>query len=195
MAQVVQQPRESGGRGRFLAGRFGFLRDQPLAAERVPHARAAGLVILGVLVDVPDVVDALARQNVLRRSAWPSSWHGPDCCICACRCGRRDAASDRGLRDRAGSSRRSRDRHRRRPDKPWPGARRRHRPRPPATRPILAISLLASAISSASGASRARRPRSRNIRARGSSCRAGTISGDQERKFCTRPTFTDGSWM
>jgi len=31
--------------------------------------------------------------------------------------------------------------------------------------------------------------------ARGIPLPSGTSSGDQERKFCTRPTCTDGSWM
>src|SRR4051812_48570561 len=44
-----------------------LLRHQPLARERFLHARTAGLVVLGVLVDVPDVVDTLAGQDVLRR--------------------------------------------------------------------------------------------------------------------------------
>src|SRR5947209_14350591 len=44
-----------------------LLRHQPLARERFLRARAAGLVILGVLIDIPDVVEALARQNVFRR--------------------------------------------------------------------------------------------------------------------------------
>src|SRR5256885_282311 len=48
----------SGGSG-FLGN---LLRHQPPASERFLHARAAGLVVLGILVDVPDVVDALARQ-------------------------------------------------------------------------------------------------------------------------------------
>src|ERR1043166_4882108 len=55
-------------RKRPLCGRrLGLLRHQAFAAERLLHARAAGLVVLGVLVDVPDVVDARAGQDVLRR--------------------------------------------------------------------------------------------------------------------------------
>src|ERR1043165_7140279 len=46
--------------------RLRLLRHQPLASQGFLHARAAGLMVLGVLVDVPDVVDALARQDVLR---------------------------------------------------------------------------------------------------------------------------------
>ena len=84
---------------------------------------------------------------MLRASASPSSWRGPGCCTCACRCGRPGAGSDSCLPARAGWWRRCRDSRRRRPDRPWAGA-------PPAVddvsaamRPICAISRLASSIS------------------------------------------------
>src|SRR5580698_6363026 len=45
---------------------FYALRDVAEARDRGPRALLDGLVILGVLVHVPHVVERLARENVLR---------------------------------------------------------------------------------------------------------------------------------
>src|SRR5436309_5864488 len=37
---------------------------------------------------------AWCRPKYFRRTTSQSSWRGPDCCICACHCGRRGAGSD-----------------------------------------------------------------------------------------------------
>src|SRR3984957_16271194 len=52
------------GLGCALAGHF--LRHQPDAVERALHAGLSRLVILGVFVDVPHVVEALAGEDVAR---------------------------------------------------------------------------------------------------------------------------------
>jgi pyruvate,water dikinase len=64
-----------------------------------------------------------------------------------------------------------------------------------ATRPILAISFLASAIRLSSVADHSPSPSKQKYSSPRQLVPAGTISGDHELKFCTRPTFTDGSWM
>ena len=83
---------------------------------------------------------------------------------------------------------------RRRPDRPSSGARRsrrRRRPRRPG-RSWRAPSWRARSAPRRTR-STARRPRSRSIRGRGRRASAsGTISGDQDRKFWMRPTFTLG---
>ena len=47
----------------------------------------ARLVVFGVLIHRPDVDICARPPEYSSRSAWRSSWHGPDCRIYACHCG------------------------------------------------------------------------------------------------------------
>ena len=155
------------------------LRGRQRTAVACGATRARLVQLLQILVGG----DRSSRRRADHRTgsappASPSPSSGPGCCTCACRCGRRAAGWRIRRHAPRGSARRRLVAPRRRRDRPSASAR-----RVPSTitrrsaQADRASSVVASSTSSASGAARGRRPRSRNTRGPGRSCvGSGTMS-------------------